>query len=80
MALRVSEIFREGVRDKVFWLRVAIALGLLLSMIHSRRLWLSSLRFYPTVPVFDFLPALAFPLDFALYDYLSRRERMRRVR
>ena len=67
MALRVSEIFREGVRDKVFWLRVAIALGLLLSMIHSRRLWLSSLRFYPTVPIFDLLPAVPFPLDFALY-------------
>jgi len=67
MASRVSEIFREGVRDKVFWLRVAIAFGLLLSMIHSRRLWLSSPRFYPTVPVFGFLPAVPFPLDFALF-------------
>jgi hypothetical protein len=65
MALRVSEIFRYGVRDKVFWLRVAIASGLLLSMIHSRRLWVASPRFYPTVPVFDFLPSVPFPLDFA---------------
>lgn len=64
---RATETLREGVRDKIFWLRLAIAAGLLLSMIHSRRLWVSSPRFYPTVPVFDFLPAVPFPLDFVLF-------------
>jgi hypothetical protein len=64
---RAAELFCEGVRDKVFWMRLALATGLLLSMIHSRRLWLTSPRFYPTVPVFGFLPAIPFPLDFALF-------------
>ncbi|MBC7929608.1 MAG: hypothetical protein H7Z38_03475, partial [Rubrivivax sp.] len=67
---RIAEFLRDGVRDKVFWLRLALALGLLLSMIHSRRLWVASPRFYPTVPVFGFLPAVPFPLDFALFAAL----------
>jgi hypothetical protein len=50
--------------DRVFWLKAVLSLALVGGFVLSRRLWLSSPRSYPTSPVFDFLPPVAFPFDY----------------
>jgi hypothetical protein len=54
------------VEREVRWLRVVLGLSFLATLALSWRLWLSSARDYPLVPVIDGLPQPPFPLDWLL--------------
>jgi hypothetical protein len=56
--------------DEVRLLKVVLSLALLCGFALSRRLWVSTGRLYPNVPAFDFLPAVAAPLDYVLFGAL----------
>ena len=56
--------------DEVRLLKVVLSLALLCGFALSRRLWVSTGRLYPNVPAFDFLPAVAAPLDHVLFGAL----------
>jgi hypothetical protein len=53
--------------DRVLWTRRIVALGCLLSLLLSSRLWLDSGRFFPTAPLIPSLPPLPFPLDCVVF-------------
>jgi hypothetical protein len=57
-------------RGEVRLLKIVLALALLCGFALSRRLWVSTGRLYPNVPVFDFLPTIATPLDYVLFGAL----------
>jgi hypothetical protein len=48
-------------------LKLVLSLALLCGFALSRRLWVSTGRFYPNVPALDFLPTIRTPLDYALF-------------
>jgi hypothetical protein len=56
--------------NEVRLLKVVLSLALLCGFALSRRLWVSTGQLYPNVPAFDFLPAVAPPLDYALFGAL----------
>jgi hypothetical protein len=56
----------KGVERELRWLRVVLGLSFLATLALSWRLWLSSARDYPLVPVIDGLPQPPFPLDWLL--------------
>jgi hypothetical protein len=68
--LAIGEIFDFAIENRFLYLKITLALGVLGSLILSRRLWISSSRFIPTIPIFDFLPAIPFPLDVVLFGAL----------
>lgn len=49
----------ERALKEVRLLNVALPLAVLCGFVLSRRLWFDSPRFYPTVPIFDFLPTVS---------------------
>jgi hypothetical protein len=53
----------EAAAGRARLLTVVLALATLCGFALSRRLWLSAGRTFPTVPVFDFLPAVPAPFD-----------------
>lgn len=61
---RLKGVLRaETAAGRLRLLRVVLALALLCGFALSRRLWLSSGRTFPTVPVFDLLPRVPAPFD-----------------
>ncbi len=56
--------------NEVRLLKVVLSFALLCGFALSRRLWVSTGRLYPNVPAFDFLPAVAPPLDYVLFGAL----------
>ena len=55
--------------QKRIWLKVAIAAAMICGLALSHRLWVTT-RLYPLTPVFSWLPALPFPLDYCLFAVL----------
>lgn len=56
---------RESV-SRLAWLRLALAAGLVMAMLLSPNLWVSS-RSYPLTPLWDAIPPLPYPADYALF-------------
>jgi hypothetical protein len=56
----------HGVEHQLWWIRVILGFCFLAMLALSWRLWLSSGRDYPLVPVIDGLPQPPFPLDWVL--------------
>jgi hypothetical protein len=59
-----------GAFEDVRLLKVVLALAVLCGFALSRRLWFYSPRFYPSVPVFDFLPTVAAPVSYVWFGAL----------
>lgn len=69
---------REGVRvrdpdkaqreaeNRLAWLRLALAAGLVAGLLLSPNLWIST-RSYPLTPLWDAVPSLPYPADYALF-------------
>jgi hypothetical protein len=56
----------RGVERELLWIRVILGFCFLATLALSWRLWLSSGRDYPLVPVIDGMPQPPFPLDWLL--------------
>ncbi len=67
----VASAAREGVAQKAGWLKLILVFAFASGFYISRRLWTTSERMYPTAPVFDFLPATVFPLDYVWFGALG---------
>lgn len=61
--------FLFGSAARIYWLKVAVAVGFAASIFLSLRLWLSA-RLYPFTPVFPGLPPIPHPLDYMLVSSL----------
>jgi hypothetical protein len=59
----------SAVRTRTFWVKAVVAAGLLAGFLMSPRLWATK-RFFPLVPVADWLPPLPPPLDGLLFSTL----------
>jgi hypothetical protein len=57
----------RGVERELRWVRAALGLCFLATLLVSYRAWLSSGRDYPLVPVIDGLPQPPYPLDWLLF-------------
>ena len=57
--------WREDV-SRLAWLRLALAAGLVMGMLLSPNLWVSA-RSYPLTPLWDAVPPLPYPADYALF-------------
>jgi hypothetical protein len=49
------------------WLRLALAAALIAGLVLSPNLWVSSTRTYPLTPLWDLVPPLPYPADYALF-------------
>ncbi|HEX8290183.1 MAG TPA: MauE/DoxX family redox-associated membrane protein [Pyrinomonadaceae bacterium] len=65
LARAAAALRAETPAERLRLLRVVLALATLGGFALSHRLWLSTGRTFPTVPVFDFLPRVPAPLDLA---------------
>jgi hypothetical protein len=51
--------------SRVYWVKIVVALGFILGLLLTPKLWLSS-RSYPLTPVLDFLPPIPLPADWVI--------------
>jgi hypothetical protein len=65
LARLTAALRAETSAERLRLLRVVLALATLCGFALSSRLWLSTGRTFPTVPVFDFLPNVPAPFDLA---------------
>jgi hypothetical protein len=56
---------QRGAENRLFWLRLALAAGLVAGLLLSTNLWIST-RSYPLTPFWDAVPPLPYPADYAL--------------
>ncbi|HEV2705192.1 MAG TPA: MauE/DoxX family redox-associated membrane protein [Pyrinomonadaceae bacterium] len=61
---------RDALEPQLRLVRMSLALAFIAGLLLSRRLWLTSPRFYPTAPLLEVLAPLAYPLDYALFAML----------
>jgi hypothetical protein len=58
-----------GAENRLAWLRIALAAGLVAGLLLSPNLWIST-RSYPLTPLWDAVPPLPYPADHALFGLL----------
>ncbi len=63
---RVPDKARLEAEDCLAWLRLALAAGLVAGLLLSPNLWIST-RAYPLTPLWDTIPSLPYPADYALF-------------
>ena len=60
---------QRGAENRLAWLRIALAAGLVAGLLLSPNLWIST-RSYPLTPLWDAVPPLPYPADHALFGLL----------
>ncbi|HEY6751947.1 MAG TPA: hypothetical protein VI027_11565 [Rubrobacteraceae bacterium] len=60
---------QRGAEYRLAWLRIAVAAGLVAGLLLSPNLWIST-RSYPLTPLWDAVPPLPYPADYALFGLL----------
>ena len=60
---------QRGAENRLAWLRIALAAGLVAGLLLSPNLWIST-RSYPLTPLWDAVPPLPYPADYALFGLL----------
>jgi hypothetical protein len=60
---------QRGAENRLAWLRIALAAGLVAGLLLSPNLWIST-RSYPLTPLWDAVPPLPYPTDHALFGLL----------
>ncbi|MCA1718758.1 MAG: HTTM domain-containing protein [Actinobacteria bacterium] len=60
---------QRGAEKRLSWLRFALAAGLVAGLLLSPNLWVST-RSYPLTPLWDAVPPLPYPADYALFGLL----------
>ena len=60
---------QRGAEYHLAWLRIAVAAGLVAGLLLSPNLWIST-RSYPLTPLWDAVPPLPYPADYALFGLL----------
>jgi hypothetical protein len=60
---------QRGAENRLAWLRIALAAGLVAGLLLSPNLWIST-RSYPLTPLWDAIPPLPYPADHALFGLL----------
>jgi hypothetical protein len=61
---------RDALEIQLRVVRASVALAFIAGLLLSRRLWLTSPRFYPTAPLLEALAPVAYPLDYVLFAML----------
>lgn len=56
-------------KEHLAWLSLTLALGMIAGLLFSPQLWVST-RAYPLTPLFDAIPSLVYPVDYALFGLL----------
>ena len=64
--MRDPDKAQRGAESRLFWLRLALAAGLVAGVLLSPNLWIST-RSYPLTPFWDAVPPLSYPADYALF-------------
>lgn len=66
--------FLFGPASRIYWLKVVLGSGFILSLLLSLKLWVSS-RFYPLTPIVPIFPPIPYPIDwiilFAIFGLLA---------
>lgn len=57
--------FLFGPAARIYWLKIAISLGFMASILLSLNLWISA-RFFPLTPVLNIFPPIPYPFDWIL--------------
>ena len=60
---------QRGAENRLAWLRIAVAAGLVAGLLLSPNLWIST-RSYPLTSLWDAVPPLPYPADYALFGLL----------
>jgi len=60
---------QRGAENRLAWLRIALAAGLVAGLLLSPNLWIST-RSYPLTPLWDAVPPLPYPADHTLFGLL----------
>ncbi len=60
---------QRGAENRLAWLRIALAAGLVAGLLLSPNLWIST-RSYPLTPLWDAVPPLPYPADYVLFGLL----------
>ena len=63
---RLGDIAEPVTSNRVSWLKVTIAAGMLSGLLLSHKLWVNS-RSYPVTPVHPLLRPVRFPFDYAMF-------------
>jgi hypothetical protein len=56
-------------KEHLAWLSLTLALGMIAGLLLSPQLWVCT-RAYPLTPLFDAIPSLVYPVDYALFGLL----------
>src|ERR671917_2684470 len=67
--LRNPDKARRGAENRLVWLRLVLAAALVAGLLLSPHLWIST-RSYPLTPLWDAVPPLPYPADYALFGLL----------
>ncbi|HKZ26618.1 MAG TPA: hypothetical protein VJ086_01835, partial [Rubrobacteraceae bacterium] len=64
--MRDPDKAQREAENRLVWLRLALAAGLVAGLLLSPNLWIST-RSYPLTPLWDAVPYLPYPADYALF-------------
>jgi hypothetical protein len=64
--LRDPDKAQRGAENRLVWLRLVLAAGLVAGLLLSPNLWIST-RYYPLTPLWDAVPPLPYPADYVLF-------------
>ena len=67
--MRAPDKARPEAEGRLAWLRLALVTALISGLLLSPKLWVST-RAYPLTPLWDAIPPLPYPADYALFGFL----------
>lgn len=67
--ISINRHFIWGPTSRVFWVKITVAIGLILAIVLSSKLWMSS-RFYPHFPVIPGIPMIPSTFDYGIFALL----------